>query len=81
MRPILDLSSLNKEVRKIQNGDSRKYNKFLANRKMGDVHRFQVCLLPYSSKPTVQEIPTFSMSVHCFNEIQNCSQGREVDGS
>ena len=39
------------EVRKPQNGDTRKNWNFLANRPMGNIHRFQGCLFPYPNKP------------------------------
>ena len=42
-RPILDLRSLNEYLksREIQNGDTREHKDFLAERRMGNVHRFQ----------------------------------------
>ena len=82
------------EVRKVQNGETRKCKYFLANRPMGNVHQFQGHLLPYPNKPTVQEMPTFShprsilpiqsstvWSVFCCHGIHSGSQGSQADGS
>ena len=57
----------------------------------GNVHRFQGCLLPYTNKLTVQEIPAFSRlgsiipiqsstiwSVHCSSAIYSGSQGSQT---
>ena len=57
--PRSELTEQIYEVRKVQNGDTRKYD-FHANRRMGNIYRFQGCLLSYPGKPTVQEIPAFS---------------------
>ena len=50
------------EIRNLQNGDTRKHKDFLVERRMGNVHRFQEHVLPYTNKPSVQEIPAFSHS-------------------
>ena len=50
------------EIRDFQNGHTREFQDFLADRQMGGVHRFQGRLLPYTNKPTVQEIPADSHS-------------------
>ena len=95
-KPILDLSPLNKYLKsesfKMETPES--ISTFLANRGMGNVHRFQGRLLPLPHKPTVQEIPASSCfgwilpiqrttiwSVHCSYGIHDGSQGSPTDGS
>ena len=92
--PRSELTEQLSEIREIKNGDTKKLKDSLANRRMGNVHRFQGCLLPYPNKPTVQEMPAFSCprsilpiqsstvwSVNCFHGILNGSQGSQTNGS
>ena len=95
-KPILYLSSVNKylKLEKFQMETPEKYNDFLAERRIGNIHRFQGHLLPCPNRHTVQEVPAFTCpgsmlpiqsstiwSVHCCNVIHNSSQGSQTDGS
>ena len=53
-RPILDLSTLNKflKTEKLQKGNTRKHQDFLAERRMGNVHRFKD---PYFHIPIIAQ--------------------------
>ena len=53
--PRSELTEQISEIREIQNGDTRKHKDFHAERRMGNVNRFQGRLLPYPNKPTFQE--------------------------
>ena len=41
----------------IQNGDTRDHKNLPPGRGVGDLHRFQGCILPHTYKRTVQEVP------------------------
>ena len=44
----------------IQNGDSRDYSDLPPSRRVGNLHRFQRRILPYTNKQPVQEVHAFS---------------------
>ena len=70
-RPLLDLTTLNKFLknREIQNRNTRDNKDLPPDRGVGNIHRFQACLLPHSNSNSGKEIPTFSHSVNstCSN--------------
>ena len=79
--------------RKIQNGNTRNYPDFPPTRGVGDLNRFQRCLLPYTNTGTIQEIPEISCpgpdipiqgstvrSVNSPPGIHCCSKGSKTNG-
>ena len=67
-RPILDLSNLNffPQDRKIQDGDTGNHQDLTPTRRMGNLHRLQGRLLPYSNTGTIQEILEISYPGQTF---------------
>ena len=78
---------------KIQNGDTRNHQDFSPTGRMGQLHRFQGCLLPHTNTGTIQEISKISCrgldisvqgsalwSVHSTLGIHCDSKGGETDG-
>ena len=47
--------------KKIQNGDTEKNKDLPPDRGVGDIHRFQGCLLSFTHSKPVQEVPMFSL--------------------
>ena len=59
-RSILDLSNLNPQDWKIQDGDTGNHQDISPKGRMGNLHRLQGRLLPHSDIGTVQEVPEIS---------------------
>ena len=94
-RPILDLSKLNLflKTETFKNGDTGNHQSLPPTRGVGDLNRFQGCLLPHSNTGTIQEISQISHPgsdipiqgiairfVHSTHGVHCSSKGSEIDG-
>ena len=81
------------EIRDFQNENTRDYKDLPPDWGVGHDYRFQGCLLPYTNKHTVQEVPAFSSSgsvlpiqsatiwsAHSTHGIHSGSQRGNIDG-
>ena len=60
-RPVLDPSTLNTFLNTVvQNGDPRDNTNLPSGRGVGNLHRFQGRILPYTNSQSVQEVHAFS---------------------
>ena len=79
--------------REIQNGNSGNYPDLPPTRGVGDLNRFQGCLLPYTNTRAIQEIPEISCpganisiqstafrSVNSPPGVHGCSKGGKTNG-
>ena len=78
----------------VQNGDSRDYKDLPPGRGVGDLHRFQRRILPYTNKQPVQEVHAFSYpgqdlsiqsiapwSVHSPHRVYSGVQRGQISGN
>ena len=78
----------------IQNGDPRDCKDLPPRRGVGDLHRFQRCILPYTNKQPVQEVHAFSgpeqelsiqstalWSVHSPHGVYSSGQRGQISGN
>ena len=93
-RPILDLSTLNTFLNTVvQNGDPRDNKSPPTARGVGQLHRLQGCIFPYTNSQSVQEVGVFShpgsvlpvespthWSVHSTHGVHSGGQRGQTDG-
>ena len=92
LRPEYTEQLLKKTV--VQNGDSRDYKDLPPGRGVGDLHRFQRHILPYTNKQPVQEVHVFSYpgqdlsiqstalwSVHSPHGVYSGGQRGQISGN
>ena len=81
------------KYRVVQNGDTRDNKNLPTGRRVGNLHRFQGCILPYTNSQSVQEVFAFShpgsvlpvqsstlWPVHSTNGVHSGSQRGQTDG-